>query len=87
MQLGYMIMLAGTHTYNYGTYQSVADVMKVRLGRSKWAELAHEKTAFLNFEASFKRTFKQGSSQQTRGYLMVYSEAKSHWRDYLSLGF
>ena len=29
MKLGYMVMLSGTHTYNYGVYQSIADVMKV----------------------------------------------------------
>ncbi|KJH43014.1 hypothetical protein DICVIV_10984 [Dictyocaulus viviparus] len=31
MKLGFMTMLAGTHTYNYGIYQSVADSMMVPL--------------------------------------------------------
>ncbi|ETN80826.1 hypothetical protein NECAME_08903 [Necator americanus] len=31
MKLGFMTMLAGTHTYNYGVYQAIADTMKVPL--------------------------------------------------------
>ncbi|CAI4231389.1 unnamed protein product [Auanema sp. JU1783] len=31
MKLGFMIMLAGTHTYNFGVYQSIADSMNVPL--------------------------------------------------------
>ncbi|KAK5970110.1 Ligand-gated ion channel [Trichostrongylus colubriformis] len=31
MKLGFMTMLAGTHTHNYGVYQSIADSMKVPL--------------------------------------------------------
>ncbi|CAJ0598689.1 unnamed protein product [Cylicocyclus nassatus] len=31
MKLGFMTMLAGTHTYNYGVYQSIADSMAVPL--------------------------------------------------------
>ncbi|EYC30243.1 hypothetical protein Y032_0005g2535 [Ancylostoma ceylanicum] len=31
MKLGFMTMLAGTHTYNYGVYQAIADSMMVPL--------------------------------------------------------
>ncbi|VDM75087.1 unnamed protein product [Strongylus vulgaris] len=30
MKLGFMTMLAGTHTYNYGVYQAIADSMMVK---------------------------------------------------------
>lgn len=35
MKLGFMMMLAGTHTHNYGVYQTIADSMKVGAVRTK----------------------------------------------------